>query len=115
MDVQAFAVGALVDLDPGCDPREVGAAVTTALCGSYDHEGACRWPHNNAIDAGATPARFRTVYVAEPEEAEQVLQRIRDALESGDGWRVVAVQPRPVDEPDRELAGRLVHGPRAGA
>ena len=33
-----------IELDEGRDPAAVGAAATVELCGSWDHEGACRWP-----------------------------------------------------------------------
>lgn len=37
-------------LDDEADERAPGGAVTVALCGHWDHEGPCQWPHNNAID-----------------------------------------------------------------
>jgi len=113
MAAETFVVGALIDLHAGCDGAAVGAAVTTALCGHYEHEGACRWPHNNAIDASRIPARFRTLYVADPAEVEMVERRVRDALETGSGWEAVMVERRPVDEADGPLAERLLRGPRA--
>ena len=112
--VQAFVIGASVALGDGCDPAAVGAAVTSALCGHWEHEGPCRWPHNNAIDSASVPARFRTLYVAEADEADLVAERIRDALGSTPEWSVVRVERRPVDEFDRPLAERLLNGPRAG-
>ena len=110
---EAFVVGAIVALGDGCDPAAVGAAVTSALCGHWEHEGPCRWPHNNAIDSACVPARFRTLYVAGAEEADLVAQRIRDALGSAAAWSVVRIERRPVDESDRPLAERLLSGPRA--
>src|SRR5215217_2477118 len=100
MAAEAFVVGALLNLDAGSDRAAAGAAVTTALCGHYDHEGPCRWPHNNAIDASSAPARFRTLYVADPAEAQLVEGRIRTALESSSGWATVVLERRPVDEAD---------------
>src|SRR5688572_4713476 len=39
-----FTYQATVELDEG-DVRAIGAAVTVALCGHWEHEGPCRWPH----------------------------------------------------------------------
>ena len=52
----AFVVDAAVELADRTNPAAVGAAVTTALCGHWEHDGPCRWPHNNAIDAARAPA-----------------------------------------------------------
>jgi hypothetical protein len=106
--LRSFVVEAEVALRDGVDPAAVGGAVTAALCGSWDHEGPCRWPHNNAIDGG----RFRTVVVAPEDEAEAVRERI-DAGLRGDGrWRVAAVRVRAVADAERDLADRLLAGPR---
>lgn len=37
-------------LDAGGDPRALGGAVTAALCGHWEHDGRCRWPHHT-LDA----------------------------------------------------------------
>lgn len=110
---RAFVLEALVDLPEGCDPATVGAAVTVALCGHWEHDGACRWPHNNALDAPADPARFRTLFVAKPGEAALVRRRIEAALPAHRGWRVVSVSRRPVAAAEQALARRLLASPRA--
>jgi hypothetical protein len=28
------------------DPAALGGAVTVALCGNWEHDGPCRWPHH---------------------------------------------------------------------
>ena len=38
-----------IRLEPGADKRAPGGAVTVALCGHWDHEGPCRWPHRSNI------------------------------------------------------------------
>ncbi len=48
-EVKAYVAEAEIVLNEGCDPAAVGAAVTVELCGHWEHEGACRWPHNSAI------------------------------------------------------------------
>ena len=38
-----------IRLEPGADKRAPGGAVTVALCGHWNHEGPCRWPHFSRI------------------------------------------------------------------
>jgi hypothetical protein len=109
----AFVVEAALLLGDGIDPAAVGAAVTTELCGHVEHDGPCRWPHNSAIDAARTPARFRTLFVAGPDEAPRVRERIERVLRYAQAWEVVALGERPVAERERALAERLRTGPRA--
>jgi hypothetical protein len=109
---RAFVLEAEIGLDEGCDPAAVGAAVTVELCGHWDHDGPCRWPHNNEIDAAPDPARFRTVYVADESEEPGVRERIEAGLRRGEGWRVLSIRPRPVADSERSLADNLLTGPR---
>lgn len=108
-----FVVEAELELDEGFDPAAVGAAVTTELCGHWEHEGPCRWPHNSAIDAERAPARFRTLFVADEAEAEHVRKRVETVLGDESGWRLVAVRERGVTDSERPLVERLLSGPRA--
>lgn len=112
---RARVVDADLVLSDGLDPAAVGAAVTAELCGDWEHEGPCRWPHNSAIDAARAPARFRTLFVADDDETAQVRERIERALRGGAAWSVVALGERPVAEHERALAERLRTGPRAPA
>ena len=110
---QAFVLEAELELQEGCDPAAVGAAVTVELCGHWEHDGACRWPHNNVMDEDETRARFRTLFVADAPERAGVEQRIEASLRAGTGWRVLAIRPRPVADREQALAGRLLTGPRS--
>lgn len=110
-DIQAFVVEAELALSDETDPAAVGAAVTVELCGHWEHEGPCRWPHNSAIDSSREPARFRTLFVANGEDEAAVRARIERALRSRAGWSVVSVRARPVAESERELAAGLLAGP----
>jgi hypothetical protein len=107
---RAFVLEAEIALDD-CDPAAVGAAVTVELCGHWEHEGACRWPHNSAIETRGAPALFRTLFVADEREEPGVRERIVDSLRRADAWRVVSVRSRPVAEHERALAERLLSGP----
>lgn len=114
--LDAFVVEAELILDEGCDPASVGAAVTVELCGHWEHEGSCRWPHNSAIDAERCPAAFRTLFVAEERDAGDVRARVEAVLCEGPAWRVVALRPRNVAADERALADRLltVYGSPSG-
>src|SRR3954454_11592569 len=80
----AFVHEAELRLEPGVDPGAVGAAVTVELCGHWEHDGPCRWPHNNAIETSSKPARLRTVAVVPDEERDEIARRIEAALRSDD-------------------------------
>lgn len=109
----AYIIEADLVLADGVDPAAVGAAVTVELCGHWAHDGACRWPHNTAIDAAREPARVRTLFVADRAEAEPVRARIETTLRGATAWRVVSIRSRGVADDERALAQRLRCGPRA--
>ena len=44
-----FVHEATVELADGADPRAIGGAITVALCGHWDHQPPCRWPHHTDI------------------------------------------------------------------
>ena len=104
---ETFVHEAELRLDEGADERAPGAAVTVALCGHWEHEGPCRWPHNNALTAEPTPARFRTVFVADAADESEIRTRIVEALASAAGWTLISHRPRPVTVDEDELGRRL--------
>jgi hypothetical protein len=99
---EVYAHTATLRLGTGVDPRAVGAAVTVELCGHWEHEGDCRWPHLSEIAPG-DPAAFRTVFVADLDEAGHVRARISSALRAAAGWTVLKDGPAEptVDERER--------------
>ena len=111
---EAFVHSAELILDEGVDPAHVGAVVTTELCGSWDHDGPCRWPHNNDVDSKVTPARFRTVFVADAADEREIRARIDVALRGGKGWVVLSARPRQLTGEERPLAARLIRTPVPG-
>jgi hypothetical protein len=111
---EGFVHQAELLLGEDTDPAAPGGAVTTALCGHWEHEGPCRWPHNNDIDAGSVPARFRTLFVADAGEEEAVRELIVHALAGAGGWSVTTSGARAVAASERDLAQRLARGPRRG-
>ncbi|MDQ3865996.1 MAG: hypothetical protein M3304_04105 [Actinomycetota bacterium] len=107
MRKETFVHEAELRLDEGADDREPGAAVTVALCGHWEHEGACRWPHNNALDVESTPVRFRTVFVAEAADESEIRTRIANALASGPNWTLISHHSRRATADENELGRRL--------
>ena len=81
--------------------------MTTELCGAAEHDGPCRWPHNNAIEPGPDIAAFRTVFVAPESEEREVRTRIRSALRSSSAWVVTSDRVRSLTPDERALAARL--------
>jgi len=107
----AFAHEAKLQLQAETDPAAVGAAVTTALCGHWEHEEPCRWPHNNDIELAESFASFRTLFVAPATDEDRVRARIERALRDGDGWAVLRTQSRQVSASEEALARRLATTP----
>ena len=97
-----FVHEATVELAAGADQRAPGAAVTVALCGSWEHDGACAVPHCTVVDRRAAQSlQVRVVFACVPTDEAGVRRRIVAALAAGtlvgpDGsseWRLVG--PRP--------------------
>lgn len=103
----AFVHEAELRLERGTDPAAVGAAVTSALCGHWEHEGPCRWPHNNASEASDEVGSFRTLFVASAAEEDEVRERIERGLREASGWVVLETRTRPVLPGEQPLARRL--------
>jgi hypothetical protein len=98
-----------VAFDPGADIRAPGGAVTLALCGSWEHEGSCRWPHHTAVDPSITPSAVRVVYVVGDDDLDHLRSMIESALAGGDGWDTVAIRADRLTVEEMALARRL-HG-----
>lgn len=109
----AFVHEAELQLGEATDPAAVGAAVTAALCGHWEHAGPCRWPHNNDIELAGSTATFRTLFVAPTTDETQVRELIEQSLREGGGWAVRRSSSRPVTAAEAPLAGRLAAAPTA--
>ncbi len=79
-----FTQRARVELAADADPRALGGAITTALCGHWEHEGACRWPHRTEIAQAGNDHLVTTVFTVDPADEAVVRERIRGAIESGE-------------------------------
>jgi hypothetical protein len=96
-------------LAEGTDPAAVGAMVTVALCGHWEHEGPCRWPHTTIRSTAANSGRF---FIATAMDEPEVRRRIRTALHGQPGWRVLADAGRDLAADEQEVATRLAQAPR---
>ena len=88
-------------------------SVTTELCGAAEHDGPCRWPHNNAVVPGDEVTVFRTVFIAEQSEEREVRRRIRSALRSSEEWDVTSDRTRSLTPDEHALAARLAPTPHS--
>ena len=71
-------------LDKDADERSPGAAVTVALCGHWEHDGSCRWPHYSSITQTEKGAhRLEIEFNAPDDEFKEVTERIEAALAAG--------------------------------
>jgi hypothetical protein len=109
MTVATTAIGVDIELalQPGTDPRAPGGEVTRELCGHWEHEGPCRWPHNSSLASATMPARLRTVVVVPDAERDEIVGRIEAALRNDRRWTVVSFSTGPVRADEQALANRL--------
>jgi hypothetical protein len=105
--LDALVHQARLDLEQGTDFRAPGGAVTVALCGHWEHEGSCRWPHHTSISDTDSVRVVRTVFVSSPSDVLEVRQRIHEALAFGVGWTLLQGGPAPLNDDERHLARRL--------
>ena len=78
-----FIHEATVQLAEGADPRAPGGAITVALCGHWDHEPPCRWPHHTDVSAAGGHHVVRTAFTVEAADEPVVRQKIAAALQTG--------------------------------
>jgi hypothetical protein len=105
---QVFAVEAEVRFAAGTDTRAPGGAVTVALCGHWDHDGPCRWPHHTDVDTAGDVPRVRVVYAVTPQQQPHVRALIEGALRCGEpAWRADKCGPSPLKPEESLLAERI--------
>jgi hypothetical protein len=117
---QSFVQCAEVRLEADADPAAPGGAVTLALCGSWDHAGACRWPHHTSATWDDGRGEVRVLFVAEEAEEMHVRDLIEHALAGGecvgpDGrlsrWEVTELVAGVLTEDEEALGGRIAAPP----
>ena len=86
-----FTYQAIVDLLEG-DVPAIGAAVTVALCGHWEHDGPCRWPHLTTTETEGDRVAVHVNYECADNERAEVESLIAGAISSG----VLSTQDRGV-------------------
>jgi hypothetical protein len=111
----AYAHRASVSMALDTDPAAVGAAVTTAPCGHWDHQPPCPLaPHHTDAVRDGDVVHLRILFACEPDREAEVRQRVDAALAGGrEGvagaeWSLLVSQPDQVLERERAHAARLV-------
>ena len=77
-----FTYQATVELLAG-DVRAIGAAVTVALCGHWEHDGPCRWPHLTTTESAQNRIAVHVSYDCADNERADVESIIAGAISSG--------------------------------
>lgn len=84
MGRQAFAHDAVVVMQEGDSPNAPGGAITTALCGGWDHAPPCPLaPHYVSNAAQGETVSLRVVFATEPSNEQRVRTLIGQALAAG--------------------------------
>jgi hypothetical protein len=79
-----YEYNATVRIADGGDPRAIGGAVTVALCGHWEHDGPCRWPHHTAtVPIGSGSLAVTTRFACTESEEAHVRAQIAAALATG--------------------------------
>ena len=93
-----FVHAARAQLEPGGDPAALGGAVTVGLCGSWEHDGPCLWPHHSSTSMDGAATTVRTVFRAKPAHEREVRRLVDAALAVGrltgpdgseTGWQIL--------------------------
>ena len=75
---------ATLRLDADADSAAPGAAITVALCGSWEHPPPCPLAaHHTAMQQDGDTVRLRTIFAADPQREGEVRRRIDAALAEG--------------------------------
>ncbi|WP_090758539.1 hypothetical protein [Nonomuraea maritima] len=116
---EVFAHEATIVMEEPGDVRAPGAAVTLALCGSWEHEPPCPLaPHHTSADRRGDRLHVRVLFATAPEAEDDVRRRIdaalaRGTLEGPDGtttrWRLVHTAPTHLTAEEQPHAERLRH------
>lgn len=114
---EPFAHEAVLTIDADGDVGALGAAITVALCGHWEHEPPCPLaPHHTAAERVNDDVHLRTLFVVEPAREDEVRARIWSALGEGrlvgpDGrttrWQLRGGGPAPVRPEEADHARRL--------
>ncbi|ELT43925.1 hypothetical protein [Arthrobacter nitrophenolicus] len=112
-----FVHVAALRLGSDADPAAPGAAITEALCGSWQHPPPCPLAaHHTATELVAGTLRLRTIFAADAAQEDEVRRRIGAALGRGsmagpDGkssrWTLLEAAPGELTAAEREHVERI--------
>ena len=113
-----YAHDAVVRMGPTDDPDAIGAAVTVALCGHWEHDPPCPLaPHATRAERNGGQVQVRTLFATGANLEMEVRRRIDHALTSGSqqapigetsNWEYLASGPGIVQESERAHGQRLI-------
>ena len=119
----AHAHNATVRLDAGGDPAAIGAAITVALCGSWDHDGPCPLaPHHTSWHEDPNAAHVihtRTLYAVDADREDEAIAALREGLVVGHlvgpggrttTWHLLDDRPSPLEPHETDHAEQLASG-----
>jgi hypothetical protein len=105
-------------MQSGGSPNAPGAAITVALCGSWDHPPPCSLaPHYVTTTPTGETLTLRVLFATDPVNEQRVRSLIDGALETGrltgpDGdvaiWQLRSASPGEVRADERDHAAHLV-------
>jgi len=106
----AYAHDAVLVLTPDADINAPGAAVTTELCGHWEHPPPCPLAaHHTGARREGPEVHLRILFATEPEREAEVRGRIERALAAA--WDVRHCTSGSIRPDERAHAGRLATGP----
>jgi hypothetical protein len=113
---QAYVHEAVLETFLG-DEGAPGAAITTALCGAWEHEPPCPLaPHYTGVEREDDRLRLRVLFAAAEADEPEVRRRLTETLERGSTkdreghpvtWSLATSRPSDVREEERDHAQRL--------
>jgi hypothetical protein len=115
---KAFAHDAVVAMQQDDSPDALGGAITTALCGGWDHPPPCPLaPHYVTSVPDGEAVTLRVLFATEPANEQRARSLIGEALAAGelivpDGgvahWQLRSDSPSSVRADEVDLAAELI-------
>lgn len=83
LEFGSFTLSTPISFDEAADQRAPGGAVTVELCGHWDHDGTCRFPHRSHIENSDNGFNLVVQVQCAIDELEDIQRRIHEALVHG--------------------------------
>jgi hypothetical protein len=84
-ELAVHAHEAVLDVEDDGGAAAPGASITVELCGHWQHEGSCRWPHSTSVVSLVDRVlTVRVLYAACPPDLPEVRARIAAGLDRGE-------------------------------